>query len=480
MSAAAGIAMFAAVAVLLLATGLPSWLVLVGVTLGFGAGGVAAGLVPPSILLAMPARITGLLESDILQALPLYVLLGAMLNHLPLAGTVFRAGSRALRATGAGPSLAALGLAVLLAPMNGSVGASALMLGRAVQPRLDATGLPRPRGAALVCVASTLGIVVPPSLVLILLGDAMMRAHTEALNVTHATMRILNTQDVFVGALVPAALLFALVAAIAWFRGRAHGAGGTEPAPVRAGEWALAAGTLLVIGILLAGVTLGYLFAVEAAAAGGVALFAFGLATRTLTLPVLREVLRDTIAITGALFALLLAATMFTLVLRAFGTDRWLADVLAALPGGATATLVAVLGIVAACGLVLDAFEMIFVVIPIVIPPLLTVVPEPTWIAVLTLLMLQASFLMPPLGYAILLTRQMQAQPLGLRPLMRSLVPYLAAQWLVFALVLAVPALVWQRNPLTLPQAPAGVESPDAGRDALMEQLRQEEAADPK
>ncbi|MFO1397208.1 MAG: TRAP transporter large permease subunit [Burkholderiales bacterium] len=477
MSAAPGIAMFATVAMLLLVTGLPSWLVLVAVTLMFGAGGVVLGAVSPSLLTAMPARVQGLLESDILQALPLYVLLGAMLNHLPLAGIVFRASSRALRGTGAGPSLAALGLAALLAPMNGSVGASALMLGRAVQPRLDATGLPRERGAALVCVASTLGVVVPPSLVLILLGDAMMRAHTEALNVTHAATRILNTQDIFVGALPPALVLFVLVAAIAWFRGRGPRAQAAHSAPVRTGEWMLAVGTLLFIVALLAGVTFGYLFAVEAAAAGGVALFAFGLASRTLSREVLRAVLRDTIAITGALFALLLAATMFTLVLRAYGTDRWLADMLAALPGGATATLAVVLALIAGCGLVLDAFEMIFVVIPVVMPPLLAIVPEPTWIAVLALLILQASFLLPPLGYAILLTRQMQAQRPPLRPLMRSLAPYLAAQWLVFALVLAVPALVWQRNPLALPTAVQGTDSPEAGRDALMDQLNRDEPA---
>lgn len=483
MSAAAGVAMLAAVALLLLATGLPSWLVLVAVALGFGAGGVAGGQVSASLLTAMPARLLGLLESDILQALPLYVLLGALLNHLPLAQVLFRAGSRALRPTGAGPSLAGLGLAALLAPMNGSVGASALMLGRTVQPRLDDSGLARDRGAALVCVASTLGIVIPPSLVLILLGDAMMRAHTEALNISRVSMRIVNTQDVFVGALVPAALLFALTAGIAWWRGRRRERAAHD-APLRTTEWALALGTLLFIVVLLAGVTLGYLFAVEAAATGGVALFAFGLVTRSLTLPVLRAVLRDTIAITGALFALLLAATVFTLVLRAFGTDRWLADVLAALPGGAWSVFGTVMLILAGCALVLDAFEMVFVVIPIVMPPLLALVPEPTWIAVLTLLVLQASFLMPPLGYAILLTRQMQAKPLPLAPLVRSLAPYLVAQWLVFALVVAVPSLVWQRNPLALPAPPADAAGAAGGSDAMLEQLRRLEeetrAEDPK
>ena len=126
-------------------------------------------------------------SSDLLQALPLYVLMGALLNRLPLAQVLYRdRQSRAVARTGAAPPLAGLGLGVLLAPMNGSVGASVAMLSRTVLPRLDAAGIAPARGAALVCVASTLGVVMPPSLVLILLGDAMLRAHTEAVNVTHA------------------------------------------------------------------------------------------------------------------------------------------------------------------------------------------------------------------------------------------------------------------------------------------------------
>jgi TRAP-type C4-dicarboxylate transport system permease large subunit len=103
-------------------------------------------------------------------------------------------------------------------------------------------------------------------------------------------------------------------------------------------EWATAGATAaFVVGLLIA-VTLGYLYAVEAAAAGGVVLVLFGLATRTLTRSVLREVLRDTMAVTGALFALLVGATVFTLILRAYGTDRWVAAALVQLPGGAPAS----------------------------------------------------------------------------------------------------------------------------------------------
>jgi TRAP-type mannitol/chloroaromatic compound transport system permease large subunit len=362
--------------------------------------GLAAGAFTWPLLTALPSRLLGLLENDLLQAMPLYVLMGALLNRLPLADILLRVGERALAPTRAGAALAGLGLSVVLAPLNGSVGAGVAMLTRTVLPRLDASGVPAERGAALVAVASTLGVVIPPSLVLILLSDAMMRAHTEAVNVTHSAVRIINTQDVFRGALAPAAFLLLLCALVTW-----KGGARTDPSQTPAGlapsgrDWLTAAIALLFIVGLLASVTLGYLYAVEAAATGGVTLFAFALASRALSFSLLKDVLRDTMAVTGALFALLVGATVFTLIVRAFGTDRWVGSLLAGLAhGGVYGPLLAVMLILGLCAFVLDAFEMTFVVVPLLMPPLLTRVPDATWVAVLTLLILQASFLVPPFG----------------------------------------------------------------------------------
>src|SRR6266704_2120306 len=139
----AGFWMLALVAIGLVATGLPAFIVLIGVAVAFSALGVTAGIVSYHLLAAVPARITGLLESDLLQALPLYVLIGALLNRLPLAGILYRAGTRSFAGTRAAPLLAALGLGALLAPMSGSVGASVATLSRIVQPKLVARGVPR-------------------------------------------------------------------------------------------------------------------------------------------------------------------------------------------------------------------------------------------------------------------------------------------------------------------------------------------------
>jgi TRAP-type mannitol/chloroaromatic compound transport system permease large subunit len=212
-------------------------------------------------------------------------------------------------------------------------------------------------------------------------------------------------------------------------------------------DWITGAATLIALVVLLGAVTLGYMYAVEAAATGGVVLFAYGVVSRTLDRAALRAVLRETLVLTGALFALLIGATMLTLVMRAFETDRWLAQILGGLPGGPPVTLAAGLAIIGVAALVLDAFEMIFVIVPLALPPMLQVQPDASWVAVLALLILQTSFLFPPLGFALLMTRNRLGASLSLHDLSRAVVPFLLAQVAVLALVLAMPWLVHLAQP---------------------------------
>ncbi len=466
-----GLLMLALACGLLLGTGLPAYAVLIGAALLSAVAGVASGVMSIGLLTALPARVVGLLENDLLQALPLYVLMGSLLNRLPLADTLFRAGTAALARSPAGPLLAAVGLGALLAPMNGSVAASVATLARVVQPNLLKRGVPAGRGLAVVCVASTLGVVVPPSLVLILLGDAMMRAHTEAVNATGVAARIINTQDMFRGALVPAGLFLALCLLVAWWLGRRPAPdASTRMAETPLGQmgWLTAATTLVFVTGLLAAVAVGYLYAVEAAASGAAMLLTLGLASGALNRATLDAALRDTLATTGALFALFIGATTFTLVFRGFGSDRLLAELVAALPGGQAGALAGVLAMIAASAFVLDAFEIIFVVVPVLMPPLLIRVPDAVWVSVLTLLALQTSFLIPPFGYAVMMVRGALGGSVVLRTLIRALLPFLAAQALVFGLVLALPQLVHMAEPNESANA-----QPSLSDDDARERLRQ-------
>ncbi len=460
----AGLWMLLVAGVLLAATGLPAWLLLATVALVFAFGGAAAGVVPLDLIALMPARVLGLLEQDLLQALALYALLGSLVNRLPLAESTFKASSRLF---GRGPASAPLGglaLGVLFAPMNGAVGASVAMLARTVGPRLDARGVaPTPR-TALLAAAGTIGVVVPPSLVLILLSDAMLRAHTEAINATGRADRIINLQDIFRGAMVPALLLVGCMAVATWV---AHRRDATGPAArVTWGDWVAMAVTVGTIGGLLVAVALGQLYAVEAAAAGATALLVYGALTGALRVAVLRHVLADAMGLAGAIFALLVGATMFTLTVRAFGTDRWLTEWFAHLPVSNGVVLALGLGMLAACAFVLDAFEMIFVVVPLLAPPLLVRFADATWIAVLILLVLQASFLFPPFGYAVLMARRWSRGLPAPKGLARALVPYLLAQAVVLVAVAASPSLLWRGG------AVAEDTKPPISDDAMSDLLR--------
>ncbi len=204
----------------------------------------------------------------------------------------------------------------------------------------------------------------------------------------------------------------------------------------------LAAFALIALLVLLGGVATGYFYAVEAAAMGAFILLSAGLVSGRLRGAALRELLHDAIAITGALFSLLIAATTFTLILRLLGTDRLVDNLVAAIPGGDVLATAAILAVIGLCAFVLDAFEIIFVIVPIVIPPLLVRVADARWVAVLVLLTLQSSFLLPPFGYALMMVRGAAKNPAPLRPFVKALIPFLLSQWLLLVLVLFVPQLV--------------------------------------
>src|SRR5450631_2858404 len=223
-----GFGLLVLVGVGIISTGLPAAVVLIAVA-AFGATlGVVSGAIDVSILGALPGRLINLFENDLLQALPLYVTMGLLLGRLPVADALYRTGN-AILPNGAS-AVSGMMLGALLGPMNGSVGASVLGLSRVVAPRLNAEGVPPPTRDAVIAVASTLGVLVPPSLVLILLSDAMLSAHTSAVTATGRSDRVVNTQDIFHAALVPGGIFLALCLALSWHAGRG------EQLPPRARE----------------------------------------------------------------------------------------------------------------------------------------------------------------------------------------------------------------------------------------------------
>ncbi len=465
-----GLALLILVGIGIISTGLPAAFVLITVAVFGAIIGIATDTIPVSLLSALPNRLVNLFENDLLQALPLYVTMGLLLGRLPVADALYRAGNAILPRRPSAPLVSGMILGALLGPMNGSVGASVLGLSRVVSPRLTAEGIPPAIRDAVVAVASTLGVLVPPSLVLILLSDAMLNAHTLAVTTTGRTDRVVNTQDIFHAALLPAGIFLLLSLVLSWFAARTA----TKLPPrerLTREEALLAAFSLVALLALLGGVAIGYFYAVEAAAMGAFTLLCAGFFTGQLPSKVMRELLHDATAITGALFSLLIAASTFTLVLRLLGTDRLVNNLVADIPGGDVLATAVVLAVIGLCAFVLDAFEIIFVIIPIVIPPLLVRVADARWVAVLVLLTLQSSFLLPPFGYALMMVRGAAKNPAPFGPFVRAIFPFLLAQWMLLVVVLMVPKLVhFGENAAENNRAPAAPVS-NADIDKLMRDM---------
>ena len=440
--------MLAGVAAAILLTGLPAYIVLLAASVIGAVAGLGGGVLTTDLLGALGPRLINLLENDLLQALPLYLLVGALLIRLPVADALFRTLAALMRQSPAAPLLAGLGLGALIAPMSGSVGASVLAIARTIGPRLERAGVPPAQREAVIAVASTLGVVVPPSLVLILLGDAMLTAHTIANNATGRAERIINTQDIFRGALLPAGLFVLLALGVAWLMARRETRQDAQRVvtPSRA-DVAVSLATLAFLVLLLGGVAVGRFYAVEAAATGAFVLLSAGLLTRRLKVGQLSAVLSDVLTGTGVLFAPLLAATTFTLVLRLLGTDRLIESFIVALPGGPLLPVVVILAAIGLSAFALDAFEIIFVVVPLLVPPLLMRAGDAVWVGVLVLLVLQASYLLPPIGYALLLTRGQSKAASPMAALTQAVLPFLAAQLVVLVLVLLMPRMVHGLDP---------------------------------
>jgi tripartite ATP-independent transporter DctM subunit len=467
-----GFALLVLVGIGIISTGVPAAFVLIAVASIGAVIGLLNDTIPSSLLWALPGRLINLFDNDLLQALPLYVTMGLLLGRLPVADALYRTSNAILPKRAAAPLVSGMMLGALLGPMNGSVGASVLGLSRVVAPRLNAEGVPPPTRDAVIAVASTLGVLVPPSLVLILLSDAMLSAHTTAVTATGRMDRVINTQDIFHAALMPAGIFLILCIALAWHAGRGQELSSTLRERVTPQQVILAAFALTSLLVLLGGVATGYFYAVEAAAVGAFALLSGGLVTGRLRGAVLREVLHDAIAITGALFSLLIAATTFTLVLRLLGTDRLVNNLVVGIPGGDILPVAVVLGVIGLCAFVLDAFEIIFVVVPIVIPPLLIRVADARWVAVLVLLTLQASFLLPPFGYALMMVRGATKNPAPFRAFVRALLPFLVAQWMLLIVVLLVPKLVhFDENADSISRSPASPMSNEEFDKRLQEML---------
>jgi tripartite ATP-independent transporter DctM subunit len=434
----------AAVIVALMA-GYPVALTLAGVSLAFAVLGDALGVMSFSILGALPQRIYGVMSNEILLAIPLFIFMGVMLERSRIAEDLLERMGRLFGSLRGGLGISAVVVGALLAASTGIVGATAVTMGLIMLPAMLRHGYDPRLAAGTVAASATLAQIIPPSTVLVVLGDQLNNAYQAAqLAQGNFAPDVVSVSDLFAGALLPGLVLVALylgyLAVMAAWRPATCPPIVAADVPHGSLVEALLAPALLIVAVL-GSILYGIATPTEAASVGAVG--AILLAARKAALSKLMQpVVEKTAQITAMIYLILIGATLFSLVFRALGGDVMVHDALTDLPGGVAGALLAVMLAIFLLGFVMDAFEIIFVVVPIVAPALLKMPGvDPIWLGVLMAVNLQTSYMHPPLGPTLFYLRGVAPPEITTRHIYVGIIPFVVIQLVALVVLWFVPQL---------------------------------------
>jgi tripartite ATP-independent transporter DctM subunit len=434
---------------LALMAGYPVAFTLAGVALLFAGAGVLSGTFDPVFLEAFPNRIYGIMTNETLIAVPVFVFMGVMLERSKLADQLLSSLAQMMRGMPGGLGIAVVVVGAMMAASTGIVGATVVTMGLISLPTMLDKGYSPAVSAGTICAAGTLGQIIPPSIVLVMLADVLSNAYQQAqLRMGNFSPETVSVGELFAGALVPGLILVGiyLLYIIILARARPH----LMPPDTADNEERvsigrlvlLAAGPLLLIVAVLGSILGGIATPTEAAAVGAVGSMLLALASGHLSVQTLKDVVYRTTRITAMVFVILIGASLFSLVFRGFGGDDMIADFLTALPGGVVTATILVMLVMFLLGFVLDFIEITFVVVPIIGPVLMAMGLDPIWLGVMIALNLQTSFLTPPFGFSLFYLRGVCPDEMPTSAIYRGVIPFIGIQILVLGLLALWPQLV--------------------------------------
>lgn len=439
--------MFAAVFFVLL-SGYPVALALGGTALAFAALGIQLDRFDPAFLEALPNRLFGIMNNETLVAVPLFVFMGVMLERSRAAENLLETMAELFGSMRGGLGIAVMVVGMLMAASTGIVGATVVTLGLLSLPTMLRRNYDPAIAAGTICASGTLGQIIPPSIILVLLGDVISSAYQEAqLKMGIFAPETVSVGDLFAGALLPGLGLVILylvyLITLAWLKPDAMPAGGAEYHD-RSLAWRVIGSLLpplLLIFAVLGSIMGGLATPTEAASVGAAGALLLAGAHRQINLERLREVMRSTTKITCMVFLILIGASVFSLVFRGFGGDELVVELLSDLPGGKFGAMLTVMAVMFALGFVLDFIEIIFVVVPIVGPVLLAMDLNPIWLGVMIAVNLQTSFLTPPFGFALFYLRGVAPPEVTTGQIYKGAAPFIAIQLLMLGVLALWPQL---------------------------------------
>ncbi len=435
----------------LLLVGYPVAFTLAGVSLCFAVAGATSGVMELALLGALPARIFGIMTNDVLLAIPLFVFMGVMLERSRIAEELLETMGRLFGRLPGGLGLSVIVVGVLLAAAKGVVGATTVTMGLIVLPTMLRHGYDKALAAGTVAATATLAQIFPPATVLILLGDQLSNSYQAAqLAKGSFAPQSVTVADLFAGAICPGFVLVLFymlyVIGVAVVRPKKSPAIAADPRALRGAALAAQLAAVLIAPFALILAVLGSILAgiatpTEAAsvgAVGAILLAARKAGAKGLLMPVMIR----TTQITSMIFVILIGATVFSLVFRGLGGDGLVQRVLNNLPGGVAAAVLAVMAAVFLLGFVMDAFEIIFVVVPIVAPVLLQLPGvDPVWLGIMLAVNLQTSYMHPPLGPTLFYLRGVAPPEVRTRDIYLGIIPFVLIQLAMLVALWFAPGL---------------------------------------
>ena len=430
--------------------GFPVAFTLAGVSLLFGSVGMAFGVFDPSNFGSLPNRYIGFMTNEVLVAVPLFIFMGVMLERSQIAEQLLLTMSKLFGNMRGGLGISVVLVGAMLAASTGVVGATVVTMGLISLPAMLRAGYDPKLATGVICASGTLGQIIPPSTVLIFMGDMLSGINSQVqMAKGNFAPTPVSVGDLFAGALFPGILLVSLYLGFVLFKAVSDPASCPAtpvPADEKADLWreiaiALIPPLLLILAVL-GSILGGIATPTEAASVGAVGAMVLAALRWRLSFSILKQTMIATATITSMVFVILLGASVFSIVFRMMGGDNLVHEFLSNLPGGPMAAVAVVMVIMFFLGFILDTFEIIFIVIPITAPVLLALDVDPIWLGVMVGVNLQTSFLTPPFGFALFYLRGVAPADLPTSAIYKGILPFVLLQIIAIAILFVFPQIV--------------------------------------
>jgi tripartite ATP-independent transporter DctM subunit len=433
---------------LLLLFGFPVAFTLAGSALFFAFLGDVLEIFNFKMLFFFPQRIYGVMINEALVAVPLFIFMGVMLEKTNIAGKLLESIGDLFGSIRGGLGIGVVLVGMLLAASTGIVGATVVTMGMLALPTMLKAGYDEKFATGTICASGTLGQIIPPSIVLILLAEMLQGANEEAGLIKGDLAPLPVTAiDLFAGALIPGLLLvlFFIIYILVLARFKPNFLPARKVTKSRSvilkNTFIEIIPPIFLILSVLGSIFLGIATPTESASVGAVGAALIALLRRELNYNNIKEATLTTAKMSSFVFVILIGASMFSLVFRGFGGDEMISSFLTNLPGGEYGPLIMVMITIFLLGFFLDYIEIIFVIIPLVGPGLIANGADPLWLGILISLNLQTSFLTPPFGFSLFFLRGVAPKSVETTNIYRGVIPYIIIQIIAIVIVFCFPAI---------------------------------------